>query len=138
MQLLLCWVLGAVLVGPIMSDVEHPNTDYLSIGLRILRLENIIQCLLLKYLYLGKGIGISDGFKQLADYIFGNNILNKDIHDCSSNAEVSKIAMTAPVMQKPNNGNWTVHFVMPSEYSMTNIPKPNNKDVILKNIPEKQ
>jgi len=49
-----------------------------------------------------------------------------------------KIAMTAPVQQQPSNDAWKVSFVMPSEYSMDNLPKPNNQQVKLKEIREKQ
>ena len=133
-------VLGAVLAGPIMSDVEHPKYQIISAyESENIEIRKYNPMLIAEVSVSGKrDEAISDGFKQLADYIFGNNISEQSISMTAPVMQKSqKIAMTAPVMQKPNNGNWTVHFVMPSEYSMTNIPKPNNKDVILKNIPEK-
>ena len=73
----------------------------------------------------------NQGFRLIADYIFGNNI--------ASNGEKQKVAMTAPVtvQAQPKLLNvtqqggaqeqeWKVHFVMPSEYSMSALPKPNN------------
>lgn len=70
---------------------------------------------------------IFKGFSLLAGYIFGDN------------AAVEKIAMTAPVqvaqsqkiaMTKPvtisGDGDYTVAFIMPSEYSLETLPKPNN------------
>lgn len=70
---------------------------------------------------------IFKGFSLLAGYIFGNN------------TKVEKIAMTAPVqvsssqkitMTKPvtisGEGNYTVAFIMPSEYSLETLPKPND------------
>jgi hypothetical protein len=47
----------------------------------------------------------------------------------------AKIAMTAPVNIESNAGQWTVSFVMPSEYSMETLPKPLNSKVQLRQIP---
>jgi hypothetical protein len=57
----------------------------------------------------------------------------------------SKIAMTAPVTTEPLSSNtsiagasqWRVHFVMPSQYTLANIPKPNNSAVTLSELPRK-
>ena len=46
--------------------------------------------------------------------------------------------MTAPVSQQANGDNWKVHFVMPSNYNMETLPKPNNHLVILKQIEGKR
>ena len=95
----------------------------------------------------------SKGFRLIADYIFGNN-QNAD------NAASSKIAMTAPVTVAPQSSKismtapvtieaqsaqpdigkaqtWRVHFVMPSQYTLNTIPKPNNNAVSLREVPEK-
>tara|TARA_R110002110_G_scaffold119309_1_gene293716 strand:- start:20309 stop:20944 length:636 start_codon:yes stop_codon:yes gene_type:complete len=79
---------------------------------------------------------LNEGFKLIADYIFGNNKTQKEI---SMTAPVEgqkvnqKIAMTAPVDQVGINKNeWTVRFYMPQEYNLRNIPKPNDERVILK------
>jgi hypothetical protein len=42
--------------------------------------------------------------------------------------------MTAPVTQQGDEGLWDEQFVMPSDYTMQTLPKPNNPDVILKEI----
>ena len=93
------------------------------------------------------------GFRLIADYIFGNN-QNADNPASSKIAmtapvtvapQSSKIAMTAPVTieaqsVQPYIGNaktWRVHFVMPSQYTLNTIPKPNNKAVSLREVPEK-
>ncbi len=93
------------------------------------------------------------GFRLIADYIFGNN-------QSADNAASSKIAMTAPVTVAPqsskvsmtapvtiqaqsaqpdrgNTNTWRVHFVMPSQYTLNTIPKPNNQAVSLREVPEK-
>jgi DNA gyrase inhibitor GyrI len=60
---------------------------------------------------------ISEGFKILADYIFGNNVSRQ------------KINMTAPVIQQESKdgGYWHIRFVMPFEY----LPRPNNSQIEL-------
>jgi effector-binding domain-containing protein len=67
---------------------------------------------------------IRSGFKRLANYIFGNN-KNSD-----------NISMTAPVMQSElasnrNEREWKIRFVMPAQYNMQSIPKPNQDEIEL-------
>jgi hypothetical protein len=64
------------------------------------------------------------GFNKLAGYIFGGN--DKE----------TKIAMTAPVRMDINDSNSSMSFVMPANYSVENLPKPNNANVEVKKIPE--
>ena len=83
---------------------------------------------------------IRRGFRLLADYIFGNNTADSKI---AMTAPVTqqpgrKIAMTAPVTQRMAGKDWTVHFVMPSEYTLDTLPKPNNQAVTIKQIPAKK
>jgi hypothetical protein len=61
------------------------------------------------------------GFRKLASYIFGGNEANKTI------------SMTAPVQMDINDSVSTMSFVMPSEYSKENLPKPNDSNVQIKN-----
>lgn len=81
----------------------------------------------------------NEGFRLLAGYIFGGNAGSSKIAMTSavSQAQVqgSKIAMTAPVTLAGEEGRWTVQFTMPSEYSMEDLPAPNDKRVHLKSIP---
>jgi hypothetical protein len=95
----------------------------------------------------------SKGFRLIADYIFGNNLAagSEQAAKIAMTAPVtmepqsSKIAMTAPVTVEPQSGNtsiadanqWRIHFVMPSQYTMANIPKPNNSAVTLRELPRK-
>ena len=50
-----------------------------------------------------------------------------------------KIAMTAPVQTQDNeaNGEWSVSFVMPSEYTMETLPRPLNNDIRIKEVKER-
>ena len=75
----------------------------------------------------------SEGFRTVASYIFGKNKSNE------------KIAMTAPVTAEPqsselhmqNASKWRIHFVMPSQYTLANIPKPKNDAITLREVPSK-
>ena len=93
------------------------------------------------------------GFRLIADFIFGNN----QVVDTTSSEKIAmtapvtvepqstKISMTAPVTVEPQSENanmqlakqWRVHFVMPSRYTLANIPKPKNSAVHLREIPSK-
>jgi hypothetical protein len=94
---------------------------------------------------------MNGGFRKLADYIFGNNSKatggeSEDPESIEMTAPVlerevvpEKIAMTAPVVeQETPGGNRIVSFIMPSKYSMDTIPKPNNPDVTLVEVPAKR
>ena len=70
---------------------------------------------------------IYKGFRILADYIFGNNIKTEKIA-MTSPVQVSqseKIAMTTPVTIS-GEGTYTVAFIMPSKYTLDDLPKPKN------------
>ncbi|MCB0391378.1 MAG: heme-binding protein [Bdellovibrionales bacterium] len=78
-------------------------------------------------------------FRIIADYIFGNNIAEKEIAMTApvmQEPSSEKIAMTAPVVQSPSEKGWYMYFIMPSKYKMENLPKPNNKDVIVEEVSE--
>ena len=66
------------------------------------------------------------GFSPLAGYIFAKE------------REGDKIAMTAPVTQTAEEGEWTVSFIMPSEYSLKSLPIPADNTVNLRQIPGKR
>jgi hypothetical protein len=95
----------------------------------------------------------SKGFRLIADFIFGNNLSS----DTDKKAKIamtapvtvepqsSKIAMTAPVTVEPQAAEsnmktaktWRINFVMPSQYTLANIPKPKNNAVSLREVPSK-
>lgn len=99
----------------------------------------------------------SKGFKLIANFIFGNNqAANQTSSEkIAMTAPVTvepqsvKIAMTAPVTVEPQSigssptvnmetaKQWRVDFVMPSQYTLSSIPKPSNEAVKLKEIPSK-
>ncbi|WP_082400195.1 SOUL family heme-binding protein [Neptunomonas antarctica] len=84
----------------------------------------------------------SAGFKLIAGYIFGNNTSRKGGNEkISMTAPVTmeptseKISMTAPVSMEQTGGQWRVHFVMPSEYTLDTLPTPNNPAVTIREVP---
>lgn len=106
------------------------------------------------------------GFRVIADYIFGNNVavgattekeskkiaMTAPVTMEPTNASSQKIAMTAPVALEPlpttaapnapvlplqGAKRWRVHFVMPSSFTLNTLPKPNNVNVQLREVPAK-
>ena len=64
-----------------------------------------------------------NGFRTLANYIFGNNKDN------------IKIPMTAPVITSfPNNENIDIAFIMNENYSIDNLPKPITEKITLQEL----
>ncbi len=57
------------------------------------------------------------GFRKIAGYIFGNNETS------------SKIAMTSPVHMDISQEGSSMSFVMPSEYDIKKLPRPNDATV---------
>ena len=70
------------------------------------------------------------GFRRVASYIFGGN---KGLDGSSE-----KIQMTAPVTVTPDKSNWKLHFVMPKNYSLSDLPIPNDKNVKIRAVPAHQ
>ena len=125
-----------VLAGPVMSDVEKP--DY-----KVIQSEQNIEIRQYEPMIIAevevdgkREDAIGDGFRLLADYIFGNNTVQQVISMTApvQQKENQKIAMTAPVQQQSTGKSWRMSFVMPSKYSMDSLPVPNNNRVRLKGI----
>ena len=83
----------------------------------------------------------SMAFGVLADYIFGNNTKNTKIAMTApvisqKPATSEKIAMTAPVTTaKLDDQKYVISFTMPASYTLKDLPKPNNDNVIIKSMP---
>jgi len=65
----------------------------------------------------------SSGFRKIAGYIFGNN------------ESSAKIAMTSPVHMDINQEESSMSFVMPAEYDIKSLPRPNDAKVELHQSP---
>lgn len=80
----------------------------------------------------------SQGFKRLAGYIFGDNVAKEKISMTApvlQERKSEKIEMTAPVYRQQEDSNWTMTFVLPSEYTLETAPTPNDKNVNIKQLP---
>lgn len=77
-------------------------------------------------------------FSKLASFIFGDNKAESNIDMTTPVLQEQggeEITMTAPVIQKKTGETWITAFVMPREYTMETIPKPLDKDIVLREIP---
>lgn len=135
-SLIVLFLIGGVLAGPVMSDVEKPNY-------KVIQSEHNIEIRQYEPMIIAevevegeREDATSDGFRILADYIFGNNTVQQKISMTSpvQQQENQKIEMTAPVQQQSNGKSWQISFVMPYKYSMESLPEPNNDRVRLKEI----
>jgi SOUL heme-binding protein len=82
--------------------------------------------------------GLNEGFRAIADYIFGNNTTKTSIAMTSPVLEQQseKIAMTVPVISTTgDNTVRTVSFVLPAKYTLETLPLPNNEKVKLREVP---
>lgn len=83
---------------------------------------------------------LNDGFRILANYIFGANTGGAKIAMTAPvGAEAAgsgeKIAMTAPVGAEATEAGWRVSFVMPAEYTLDTLPRPLDARVSLRELP---
>ena len=76
----------------------------------------------------------NNAFMIIADYIFGNNKSSKKISMTSPVITSEKISMTAPVITSKNKNKLKMSFVMPSEYTLKTLPKPNSSKVKIETL----
>ncbi len=134
--IVLCVAIGAALVGVLMSRVEQAKytifekhgeieiRDYASLIVAQVEVSGDRQ------------EAINQGFRMLADYIFGNNIVAEKVKMTApvTQQAYEKIAMTAPVTQTAEGKSWVVRFFMPASYTLQTLPKPNNDAIKIKEI----
>ena len=130
-------LVGCAMVGPIMSDVEKPKYQATALTNDIELRSYDPMLVALVQMSGSRKDAISEGFRVLADYIFGNNTLEQNI---SMTAPVEqqagqKISMTAPVQQQQRSVSWVISFVMPKQFTLKTIPKPNNEMVKINEVP---
>eukprot|EP01097_Dermamoeba_algensis_P010587 TRINITY_DN789_c0_g1_i2.p1 TRINITY_DN789_c0_g1~~TRINITY_DN789_c0_g1_i2.p1 ORF type:complete len:209 (+),score=58.74 TRINITY_DN789_c0_g1_i2:112-738(+) len=91
----------------------------------------------------GKDVTSGDGFRLLADYIFGDNVKDGGKENIAMTAPVAteeKISMTAPVVTANSEGGSgkeiEMSFFMPSKYKkISDLPTPKNSQVRLEEVP---
>src|SRR5210317_611494 len=133
-------ILAAVLWGPIMSNVEQARYDVIETHGAI-EIRDYAPMIVAEVSVPGdREKAICDGFRLIADYIFGNNIPSREVAMTAPVIQQpgEKIAMTAPVIQQGSERLWVVRFVMPSAYTMQALPRPKNSEVILREIAGKR
>jgi len=133
-------LLGAALWGPIVSNVEQANYTVAEAHGSI-ELRDYAPMIVAEAEVTGeRKKAINQGFRIIADYIFGNNTSAQNVAMTApvTQAASENIAMTAPVTQQGDGTVWQVRFVMPSDYTMASLPTPNNKAVKLKEIAGKR
>lgn len=137
MKMLIAIITGVILLGGllgiIMSDVEQPDYKLIASKGNIEIRDYPPMILAEVEVSGGRKQAISQGFRVLADYIFGNNCSNKKMktEGAAKNELSEKVAMTAPVLQEQDATKWKIRFVMPKKYTLQTLPKPNSKQVIL-------
>lgn len=80
----------------------------------------------------------NQAFRRLFKYISGNNIASQKISMTSpvgQQAANQKIQMTTPVGQQREGGRWMVSFMMPASFTMDTLPKPEDPNISLRQIP---
>ena len=133
-------LVGAALWGPIVSNVEQPKYKVVESSGNI-EIRDYAPMIVAEAEVSGdRREAIGKGFRIIADYIFGNNTAAQKVPMTAPAAQQvsEKIAMTAPVTQQGEGNSWKVYFVMPSNYTMDTLPKPNSRAVVLKEIPTKR
>lgn len=144
LKILIILLLGIIVLaafsGNIMSYVEQP--DYTLVQSKgNIEIRDYPPMIIAEVQISGeRKKAISEGFKILANYIFGNNTSNQKMSMTApvSNELSETMKMTAPVMQEQDREMWKVRFVMPKKYTLETLPKPNAKNVILLEIPNRR
>ncbi len=133
--------IGFAAWGPIVSNVEQAKYIVVEHHGRI-EIRDYVSMIVAEAEVKGeREPAIQQGFRMIADYIFGNNISAQKVAMTAPVTQQAseKIAMTAPVTQQGGStGSWKIHFMMPSSYTMETLPKPNNTAVVIKEIPQRR
>jgi len=79
----------------------------------------------------------NQAFRPLAAYIFGENSASERIGMTAPVAQAAgeRIGMTAPVAQSGGDGVWRVGFFMPARYTQTNLPRPRDPRITIRELP---
>ncbi|WP_339383572.1 SOUL family heme-binding protein [Oculatella sp. LEGE 06141] len=95
---------------------------------------------------------LNTAFSILVNYILGENMPATEIAmtvPVTQAAESQKIAMTAPVLQQElgqdiamtapvvqrgDRTDWVIQFVMPTQYTLATLPKPNDSRIAIKEV----
>jgi effector-binding domain-containing protein len=128
-----------LLTGCAVSDVKEPAFTVLETH-EAISVREYAPMLVAEVTMSGeRNKAINDGFRVLADYIFGNNRSQQKIAMTAPVTQQAseKIAMTAPVIQQsdPQGQGWLVRFVMPANYTTETLPQPVDSRVRIISVP---
>jgi len=134
----LCW-------GPIVSNVEQAQYTVIE-KQDTIEIRDYSPMLVAEVKVAGeREAAIKQGFRMIADFIFGNNVAAEKvamtapvIQQKAIEQKSEPIAMTAPVMQNGSGDQWDVRFVMPAHYTLATLPKPKNSAVKISEVPGKR
>lgn len=79
----------------------------------------------------------SSSFGLLFKYISGYNVSSEKIEMTApvlQQENSAKIEMTAPVLQQKTGDKWEMSFVLPSKYTLKNVPEPLDPRIVIKEI----
>jgi len=76
------------------------------------------------------------GFRILFNYISGSNKGSKEVEMTIPVTQSKEIDMTVPVTQSASDGEMSMRFFLPKQYSKQNAPEPNNQRVKIIDLPE--
>ncbi len=128
------------LIGPVMSNVEQPPYEILAKKERI-EFRQYQPMIIAKVVVSGtRENALGNGFRLVADYIFGNNLAEQKIAMTApvEQQSIAQIKKSSAVQQKIKDDEWQINFVMPAQYNLKSLPKPKNQKVSLSKIPAKK
>jgi effector-binding domain-containing protein len=130
--------LAGSLAGPVMSAVEKPKYSVVD-RIEEVEIRDYPPMIVAEVEVSGeRKAAINQGFKRIANYIFGDNSPRQKIEmtaPVTQQASGEKIPMTAPVMQEAASDLWKVRFVMPASYRLETLPAPSDNAVKLIALP---
>ncbi|NBO17712.1 MAG: heme-binding protein [Proteobacteria bacterium] len=129
-------LLGGAMWGPVASNVEQAKYEVVQAQGNI-EIRDYAPMIVAEAEVQGeREEAINQGFRIIADYIFGNNSASEKVAMTAPVIQQTgeKIAMTAPVTQQGGDAAWNVRFIMPAKYTLATLPKPNNPAVKLKQV----
>lgn len=139
---LLVWIIGSYVV---VWAIEKPAYIVLEIrdGYEIREYKPYIQA---EAVITGSySEATNQGFRIIAEYIFGNNTTKENIAMTSpvlespTSNQSEKIAMTSPVLETTTGtATRTIAFILPSKYTLATLPTPNNSAVTLTSVPARK
>ena len=129
-------ILAATLWGPLLSNVEQPKYVVVQSD-HSMEIRDYPAMIVAEADVRGpREKAINEGFRIIADYIFGNNLASQEVAMTAPVTQQAseEIAMTAPVTQQGGGNSWQVRFIMPASHTLATLPKPKNPAVQLKEI----